>query len=215
MVRFTEEQKRIAAALFNSPKSVEDLNRQLNIPYDRLNDLLKQMLRLELVKVEGYPQKYKLADSVAEGVRKRKEIHEKDPFELRLKAVVEFKAVEPVLLEKQIREVEAKLRRDKNYTVYDIYMAKPQQVGAHYSSYLEVNISARDFASIVRFMYFFGPSSVEVLKPDKVVLSLDDLQEALMEMADMIQSYNASMLKAMSKDELEKFARGIYAPQKD
>ena len=212
MVKFTEEQKKIAHSLFVSPKSVEELNIKLGVPYDKLNGQLKEMLRLGLVKVEGYPQKYKLADEVAQGVKRRKEIAEKDPFGLRLKAVVEFKAVEPTLLEKEIKDIEAKLRKDRTFTIYDIYKAPAQQVGTHYSTYLEVNLSARDFTSIVRF---FGPSSVEVLKPEKIVLSMDDLQDALMEMAEMIQSYNQSMLKSMTKDELEGFARTLYAPKKE
>src|SRR3989338_5386577 len=211
MVKFTEEQKKIAHSLFVSPKSVEELNIKLGVPYDKLNGQLKEMLRLGLVKVEGYPQKYKLADEVAQGVKRRKEIAEKDPFGLRLKAVVEFKAVEPTLLEKEIKDIEAKLRKDRTFTIYDIYKAPAQQVGTHYSTYLEVNLSARDFTSIVRFMYFFGPSSVEVLKPEKIVLSMDDLQDALMEMAEMIQSYNHAMLKSMNKDELANFSKSLYA----
>ena len=212
---FTEGQKKIAFSLYNSAKSVEDLNRQLGIPYDVLNSQLREMLKLGLVKVEGYPQKYVLAEAVAKGVRRRKEIAEKDPFELRLKAVVEFKAVETTLLEKQMKEIEEKLHKDKRFTIYDIYKAPPQKVGEHYSSYMEVNLSAKDFTSIVKFMYFFGPSSVEVLRPEKVVLSMDDLQEALMEMAEMIQSYNMAMLKGMARDDLEKFSKEIYAPKKD
>lgn len=213
MVRFTEEQKKIASSLFASPKTVDELNAQLKIPFDQLNGHLKHMLKLELVKVGGYPQKYALSEAVAVGLRRRKEIGEKDPFDLRIKVVIEFKAVEEGFLDKHMKEVEGKLRKDSNYTIYDIYKAKPQKVGSHYSAYLEANLSARDFTSIVRFMYFFGPSSVEVIRPQKVVLPMDDLQDALMEMADMIQSYNQAMLKSMAKDELEHFARGLYSPK--
>lgn len=213
MVKFTEEQKRIAFSLYSAPKTVEELNKALGIPFDQLNEQLKQMLKLQLVKVEGYPQKYRLVDSVAEGVKRRKEIAEKDPFDLRLKTVIEFKAVEESFLEKHIKELEGKLRKDKHYIIYDIYKAKPMHSGTHYTSYLEVNLSAKDFTSIIRFMYFYGPSSVEVLKPRKVVLSMDDLQDALMEMAEMVQIYNAAMLKSMAKEELEEFARGLYSPK--
>ena len=67
---------------------------------------------------------------------------------------------------------------------------------------------------MVKFMYFYGPTSVEVLKPQKVVLAMDDLQDALMEMAEMIQSYNEAMLKSMAKSELEDFAKNLYKPIK-
>ncbi len=215
MVRFTEEQKRIASSLFASPKTVDELNRQLNIPFDKLNGQLKHMLKLGLVKVEGYPQKYALAEEVSKGLQRRKEIAEKDPFDLRIKAVIEFKAVEEAFLEKHMKDIGEKLKKNLNYTIYDIYKAKPRKVGDHYSSYFEVNLSARDFTSIVKFMYFFGPSSVEVIKPQKVVLAMDDLQDALGEMAEMIQSYNEAMLRSMAKDELEAFAKNLYSPKAD
>ena len=109
-------------------------------------------------------------------------------------------------------ELEKKLKSDKNYMLYDVYRAEPVEEDGHYSAYLEINLSARDFTSMVKFMYFFGPTSVEVLKPKKVVLAMDDLQDALMEMAEMIQSYNMAMLKSMNKDELENFAKGLYKP---
>ncbi|MCR4368320.1 MAG: hypothetical protein NUV67_00240 [archaeon] len=214
MSRFTDEQKRIALLLLSSPKTVEDLNKQLGIPFDDLNDSLKQMVRLKLVKVEGYPSKYKLMENIVTAVRRRKEIAEKDPFDMRIKAVIEIRAVEEDFLKKNMDTLEKKLRENKNYTIYDIYRAKAISELNHYTAYLEVNMSAKDFTSLVQFMYFFGPTSVEVLKPQKVVLSMDDLQDALMEMAEMIQSYNASMLKSMSKDELEEFAKGLYQPKK-
>ena len=211
MGRFTDDQKRIAVALVNSPKTVEELNSQLGLPFTRLNDSLKQMLKLNLVKVEGYPQKYVLSAKVAEGVRRRKEIAEKDPFELRLKATIEIRAVEEVFLKKHMDEIAEKLRKDKTLNIYDIFRAKPLRDGGYFTSYFQVNLSAKDFSSIVRFMYFFGPSSVEVLKPAKVVLPMDDLQDALMEMAEMIQSYNHAMLKSMNKDELANFSKSLYA----
>ncbi len=214
MARFTEEQKKISLLLMHSPKTVEELNTQLSIPFDELNENLKQMVKLKLVKVEGYPQKYKLRDNIVEAVKRRKEIQEKDPFDLRLKAVIEFRGVEEDFLKKHMDEIEEKLRENKLFTIYDIFRGEPLKEDTYYSSYLEVNLSAKDFTSLVKFMYFFGPTSVEVLKPKKVVLAMDDLQESLMEMADMIQSYNSAMLKSMNKDELDAFAKNLYSPKK-
>jgi len=61
MGKFTQGQKRIAVSLFNRPKSVDELSAELKMPFPELNDALKQMLKVSVVKVEGYPQKYVLA----------------------------------------------------------------------------------------------------------------------------------------------------------
>ena len=214
MSKFTEEQKKIALLLLHSPKTVEELNKQLNIPFDDLNENLKQMVKLKLIKIEGYPQKYRLMDNIVEAVKRRKDIQESDPFDLRLKAIIEFKAVEEKFLAKSMDEIEKKLKESKDYTIYDLYRADPIKEETQYSAYLEINLSAKDFTAIIKFMYFFGPSSIEVLRPKKVVLAMDDLQDALMEMAEMIQLYNHAMLKSMNNEELDEFAKNMYKPKK-
>ncbi len=214
MSRFTENQKKIALVLLSSPKTVEELKAQLNIPFDDLNASLKQMLKIKVVKIEGYPQKYYLMENIAEAVRRRKEIQEKDPFDMRIKAIIEFRAVEEEFLKKHMNDIEEKIKENKDYIVYDIFQVAPIKEDVHYTAYIEVNLSAKDFTTLVRFLYLFGPTSVEVLRPKKVVLAMDDLQDAFMEMAEMIQIYNNAMVKSMAKEELANFSKSLYAPKK-
>ena len=207
---FNPLQKKIAITILDSPKTVDELNKLLEVPFDELNDNLKHMLKLKVVKVDGYPQKYSLVENIKEAVMRRKEIQEKDPFDLRIKAIIEFRAIEEDFLNKKMDELEKKLKGEKGYTIYAVYRAKPIEEDGTLTSYLELNISAKDFTELVKFMYFYGLSSVEVLRPKKVVLSMDDLQDGLMEMSEMIHSYNNAMLRSMSKDELNEFSKSLY-----
>jgi len=59
-------------------------------------------------------------------------------------------------------------------------------------------------------MYFYGPSSVEVLKPAKFDIRADDLQDGLMDMAEMIQAYNSHVLQLMGRKELAEFNSRLY-----
>lgn len=213
MQRLSFEQKKIAALLLSSPKTAEELAKQSGVAPALLNDALKDMVKLKVLVLEGYPARYKLAEHIIEGVKRRKEIGEKDPFEIRIKAIIQFNAVEGSFLEKNMADIEKKLRKERHFTVYDVFVAKPTKETGRYTSYLEVNLSAKDFASLVYFMYFYGPTSVEVIKPQKVVIAMDDLQDALLDMAEMIQTYNQAMLKYMAKEELNEFAKSLYAPK--
>ena len=56
-MRFSDEQKKIAILLLNEPKTEEQLNKQLNIPFDRLMLELKTMVKLNVISKEGYPTK--------------------------------------------------------------------------------------------------------------------------------------------------------------
>ena len=55
MVAYSEEQKRIALLLLHEPKTIEQLNQQLDIPYDALTRQLREMLQLGVVVKERFP----------------------------------------------------------------------------------------------------------------------------------------------------------------
>ena len=212
--RFTEEQKRIAVLLFQSPKTAEELSNKLNAKQEELGKELKEMLKLKLIAQEGYPPKYKLKQEIYKEVMRRKEIEAEDRFKLRLKIMIEAQAIEQEILKKQMKEIEAALRKEKDFTVYDVKHAKAIKSREYYSTYAEVNLSVRDFKSLVKLMYFYGPVSVEVIKPSRYEIAISDLQDGLMDMADMIQSYNQYVLKLMNRKELNEFYNKLYEYKK-
>ncbi len=208
--RFSEEQRRIAVLLMSESKTAEELNKQLNIPYDQLMKELKEMLRLKVISQEGYPPKYKLKPDIYEAIRKRKEIEAEDSFKLRLKIIIEAKAIEQDILKKQMKDIEKALRKEKDFTIYDIRRARIIKDGEYYSAYQDINLSVRNFKALVKLMYFYGPVSAEVIKPNKYEIAISDLQEGLADMAHMIQSYNQYVLELMSRKELNEFYNKLY-----
>ena len=210
MPRFSDEQKRIALLLIHGPKTPEELNSQLNIPFNKLTDELKAMMRLGVIEKQGFPTRYALKQNIAEEVQKRKKIAESDFNKLRLRAFIEMQAIEEDLLKKQLDKLEESLNEDKNFTFYSIDKMLIEKQGEYYSTYFEVNFSAKDFASLIRFMFFYGPSSVEVVKPAKIEFSAQDLQDGLMEAADMVQKYSSTIHKLLNREELEKFDAELY-----
>ena len=196
--------------LLHEPKDAEELNKQLSIPYNKLMEELKGMLKLGVIEKEGYPTKYKLKHNIAKEVQRRKQVAEEDQNMVRLRAFIEMQAIEPDLLKKQMGALKDALEKDKAFTLYAAEEAEAVKEGEHYSSYLDVNFSVTDFVSLVRFMFFYGPSSIEVVKPDKIEFSAQDLQDGLVDMADMVQKYTQYITKILSREELEKFTRQLY-----
>ncbi len=210
MPRFSEEQKRIALLLIHGPKTPEDLNSQLNIPFNKLTDELKAMMKLGVIEKQGFPTKYALKKNIASEVQKRKKIAESDINKLRIRAFIEMQAIEEELLKKQIVQLEEAMNKDKSFTLYNLDKAPIEKQDEYYSTYFEVNFSVKDFASLIRFMFFYGPSSVEVVKPAKIEFSAHDLQDGLMETADMVQKYSQAIHRLMNRDELAKFNTDLY-----
>jgi len=211
MAKFSDEQKKIALLLLHEPKTAEELNKQLNIPYDKLIMELKGMLKMKVVSKEGFPTKYRLKENIAEEVRRRKKISEEDSFKLRLKVFIEMQAIEEELLKKQMDKLSKAIENDKEFTVYSIEKAEIVKEGEYYSSYLEVNFSVKNFTALVKFMFFYGPSSVEIIKPDKIEFSAQDLQDGLVDMSEMIQKYSAYITRLLNREELEKFHKKLFS----
>lgn len=211
MERFSNEQKRIAHVIFRfGPRTIEEISQKVGMPADAVSRELKDLLKQKLVSVSGYPPKYSLKKEIGQELNRRKEMSSQDQNSLRLKMIIDVQALVEEACTKSLSEVEKALRSDKDFLIYDIVTASPVKHEESYTSYLEANMSVKDFKALVKLMYFFGPTTVEVLKPKKFEIGMDDLQEGLMDMAEMIQAYNYYILKNMKKDELERFQKKLF-----
>ena len=211
MVSFTDEQKKIALLLLNQPKTEEDLNKQLNIPYDKLTMELKHMLKLNLVTKEGYPTKYRLRQDIIDEVQKRKKIAEQDSFRIRIRGIIEFKAVEENLLKRHMAKIEEAIHKETTFTIYSILKEEIVEEEEMFCSFMEVNLSVKDFPSLIRFLFYYAPSTVEVLKPSKIEFSQFEFQEGLVSLSDIFQKYADYFNKHLTKEELGKFYKEAYS----
>ncbi|MDO8625807.1 MAG: hypothetical protein Q7R47_07005 [Candidatus Diapherotrites archaeon] len=207
---FSERQKRIASWLVSGAKTVDELRTQSNIPTAELHVELKELLRLELVtKQEGFPTRYALKENITTEVLRRKELAKTDSNPLRVHAIIEGQAVESTLLKKQLSKLADALKKDKGFGVYDVSQAPVLKQGEAYSSFLDVNVSVKDFKTLVLFMYTYGPTTVEIVSHDKIVFSGSDLQEGLNDWSDWIHRYAELLTKQMNREELEEFNRRL------
>ena len=210
MAKFSEEQKKIALLLLHEPKTVEELNKQLNIPYNKLTEEMKSMLKMGVVSKEGFPTKYRLKENIASEVLRRKQLAEEDTNAMRIRAYIEMQAIEENLLKKNMDRIADALKKESNFVVYSLEKAKIVREGEYCMSYIEVNLSVKDFVTLINFMFFYTPSSIEIIKPEKVSFMAQDLQDGLVDMADMINKYSAYIAKIINKEELEKFNQSLY-----
>ncbi|MFH1240306.1 MAG: hypothetical protein V1672_03750 [Candidatus Diapherotrites archaeon] len=210
MTRFTEEQKRIAMLLMYGSKTAEELNKQLDIPYDKLMQELSGLLKLDVIVKEGYPTKYKLKENISQEVKRRKRISEDDSFKLRLNAFIEMQAIEKTLLEHQLSKMEIALNKEKDFTIYSVEKAEITKEDEYYSSYLEINLTVRDFTTLMHFVMFYAPASLEIIKPEKMEFTAHDLQDGLIDLSEMLHKYTEYVTKLMNREELERFHRNIF-----
>lgn len=211
MPKFSEEQKKIALLLLSEPKTEEELHKQLNMPYDRLGIDLKEMIKLGLILKDGYPTKYRLRADIVEELRKRKKIAEEDSFKIKVRAIIELKAVEETLLKRHIEKIKEALGKEKSFTIYGMTEAPIVEEDDMLSSFIEVTFTAKDFPALIGFLFYYGPTTIEVIKPSKIDISQAEFQDGLVFLSEIFQKYAQFTLKHLTQEELDKFYEGIYS----
>jgi hypothetical protein len=209
--QLSESKKKISALLIQGQKTAEELAGKMQMPYGKLMEELKEMLQLDLIAKDGFPTKYSLKKEIVQKVQERKKIEEKDLFKIRLNCIFEAKAIEEDLLKKTLAEIEENLKEEPVFTIYDIKKAEIQQDGEYYSSFIEANLSVKNFRAIIRLMFYYAPISIEVLKPAKIELQAGDLQDSLVDMAELIHAYADKITRLMNRKELEDFTKKLYS----
>lgn len=207
----SNEQKQIAKALTRKQSTIEELSKALKLTESEIAGSIKDMLKLELVeKSSGYPTAYKLKAAITNELGRRKEIESKDMFKLRLKIIIEAHAIEEILLKKQLDDIETALRKEPDFTIYEMSRAKTEKSGEYYASFLEANLTVKNLKAVVRLMFFYAPTAIEVVKPKEFSFSMADLQDALVDWSGMVHGYTDYITKLMTREELEEFHSKLF-----
>ena len=90
-----------------------------------------------------------------------------------------------------------KLRADPDYKVYESSLAEIaiQETTNLFSTYIEGELSCLDFQSLLKLIYYYGVTSIDVTKPDKLSIPISDFQEGLFTIVDMTHGYAEMIFK--------------------
>jgi len=85
---------------------------------------------------------------------------------------------------------------------------EPLESGDLWSSAAEVTVLAKSFEVLANAAIRYGPIGVEVLKPDKIVLSLGEAQRLLLNVSQIAQDFaNYVLTKMMNEEEKREFVK--------
>lgn len=108
------------------------------------------------------------------------------------------KALEAMVFTKMASEPFAKLLEVK---LFDL---KPDDEGKYYSGVVEVKLVTDDFRWFVNLIMRYGPTAIEVIEPDEVHLSSDQMHSLVADVSEITQSLSARILSMLSSEERRK-----------
>ncbi|MEK6821313.1 MAG: hypothetical protein AABY11_02860 [archaeon] len=210
-LQFSDVQKKICQSLLDGPLSLETLAQRTQLTPASVQVELKHLMQLKLIALQGTPPVYALKDVVVTELRRRKSIESEDDNLFRIQIVVEVQGIEEQLVKKQVEKVIENLRNEPFYRIYATTLADVVEVSPQkYSTFAEVNLSVRDFRALVRLMFFYGPASVEVIKPSKIEFTLGDFQDGLVDMTEMVHAYADYIMGILDRKKVAEFNTKFY-----
>lgn len=209
-LQFSEKQKKLSAALINGPLSLDQLAERTNIKMSEAQEELKFLMQLKLVSLSGTPPVYVLKEEVATELKHRKTIELSDDNKFRVEIMIEVQGVEEDLVKRQSEKILENLSKEPFFKIYSKKVAPIEKVEDKYSTFIDVNLSVRDFRGIVRLMFFYGPASIEVIKPSKIEFTLNDFQDGLVDMTDMVHAYANYIMGILNRKQIEEFNAKLF-----
>ncbi len=197
----SELQKKIGVLLYKKPMTAEELAEELNADINDVMEALKGLLLMKVVTKEGNPPVYKLAPHVIEAIKS-------DESEgILVHAIIEVEGVERSLVEKGLNKIKDMLEKEGGFILKDAYISsieEDRELNVYYG-HLDVTIVFPAVEPLIYFLFYYGPTVVEVLSPDRIEVDSGDLQRALTLAASMIQGYVSFLSRKLSKEELKEF----------
>jgi hypothetical protein len=199
---FAELHKMIGIKLLDGPKTVSELAEILSEKPEQIELAVQQLITMGIVERTAEGKKLRLKESVRSAVMKRRAIAEEDKHPIRIRAFIEMQAPSVQELNKLMDTLCEAIKKTEVYTVYHMEKAEPAKQGEYYTSYCEVELSVKNLTELMRFALYYGPSVIEVLKPEKVEVHMADLQDALMEAVELNQKYTRYIEMLATKRDL-------------
>jgi hypothetical protein len=194
-----ELKNEIARQLYKGIKTEEDLKKAIpGASYNELSTALANMLKLKLIKKEGYPVKYSISDDIVKKLEQRKEISESDKNAIRVSIIIESKSDNKGKLREAMEGILNSLRNDERYVIYESTLADIIVHDDLFSTYIDAEVSCGNLNALLRLIYFYGVTTIDVIKPEKLQVPISDLQESLFTVVDMTHGY-ADMIFQLKK----------------
>lgn len=210
-MRISEVQRKIAVLLLVEPKTIEEINKQLDLGFDVLTQEVNTMLKMGLVnKTKEYPTRYVLDDYIISELKKRKEIAEKDSYKIKVQMILDVEGVVKEIVDKHLDNIKIMLEKEKDITIYDIKKSDLLEQDNSYFGYIDITCTVKDFATLVRVIMYYCPSSIEVLSPTKYDISMYELQDGLIELSHRTQNYIKELQKRLSREENQLAMQKFY-----
>ncbi len=201
-----QEHKKILRELYKEGKTFKQLQKTLKYSEKDLKELLGDLENLNFIELKG--NKYFIKEFILETVKRKKESLEKPrekEFKIGIRAVIEIKGINEKEIEKNAKKIKEALEETNAFRMRKFYLEKPEELeDGTFSGFVDFELDGKNLENIVYFLFYYTPVVVEVLYPERLDLSIGELQDALLVINDVFSAYTEYLKTSVIKEELLK-----------
>jgi hypothetical protein len=114
--------------------------------------------------------------------------------------------VEKTAVQNALADVTQKITKEPGVVYCKGLVKEPIEKNGEFSTYSELRILTNNFNTLVNITLKYAPASVEIEKPGKISLTLEEAHASLLDISQTIQNYtNFIMQHVMSGEEKKKY----------
>lgn len=98
-------------------------------------------------------------------------------------------------VESSLKEYIGKIKADTNYAVVKEDSEKAEAQGDLYSAFAEMELLIKDSLSLLSFCFDYMPSSVEIIEPEKIIVTNNEFGGFINDMLTRSHALNAGVLE--------------------
>lgn len=118
--------------------------------------------------------------------------------------------VEKTAVQNTLVDVTQKITKEPGVLYCKGMVKEPIEKDGEFSTYSEVKILTENFNTLVNLTLKYAPASVEIQKPGKISLTLEEAHASLLDISQTIQNYTSFILEhTISGDEKKKYNEDI------
>lgn len=200
MVEYSKEEQKISRLLLKGPKTIEEIRGESGISAGDVNKVLKKLLKLKVV--ERVDSKYKLINYVVRGVMKGSKSNKTKTIDseggYRIRMIVENVSPDKEALDKAVKTFEQKFKSEK-FKIIDFERSEIKKQDDNYTIFFEAEVVVPEFRDLIYLIFNYGPTFVELLEPEKISLNVPESQQALNEIASIVNYYVSFIFQLQQK----------------
>lgn len=110
------------------------------------------------------------------------------------RAIIELFGKPANAIELALKEIVKKIGERENIEIQNTEYGKPEQKQqGYYTAFVEVTIKTKKFDDLIGFLIDFGPTNIEILEPEQIKITNDELETSLNDLLGKIHEFDKKL----------------------